>query len=67
MNWDQIKGNWKEFTGKMKEKWGKLTDDELAVAAGHRDQMIGLLQQKYGLAKEKAEEEIDRFARGLKH
>jgi len=66
MNWDQIKGNWKEFSGKMKEKWGKLTDDELTVAAGHRDQLLGLLQQKYGLAKARAEEELDRFTRELK-
>jgi uncharacterized protein YjbJ (UPF0337 family) len=65
MNWDQIKGNWKEFTGQVKERWGKLTDDELTVTAGHRDQLAGLLQKKYGLAKEKAEEEIDRFSQDL--
>jgi uncharacterized protein YjbJ (UPF0337 family) len=66
MKWDQIKGNWKEFSGKLKERWGKLTDDELSVAAGHRDQLLGLLQQKYGLAKERAEEEVERFTRELK-
>jgi uncharacterized protein YjbJ (UPF0337 family) len=66
MNWDQVKGNWKQFTGKMKEQWGKLTDDDLSVIAGRRDQLAGILQERYGLAKEKAEEEIDRFARALK-
>jgi uncharacterized protein YjbJ (UPF0337 family) len=65
MNWDQIKGNWKEFTGQVKERWGKLTDDELTVAAGRRDQLAGLLQTKYGMAKEKAEEEIDQFSQDL--
>lgn len=61
MNWDQIKGNWKQFTGKVKEKWGKLTDDDLTAAAGHRDQLLGLLQKRYGYAKERAEKELDEF------
>ena len=65
MNWDQIKGNWKQISGKVKEKWGKLTDDDLTTAAGKRDQMLGLLQQRYGIAKERAEKEIDEFIRSL--
>jgi uncharacterized protein YjbJ (UPF0337 family) len=51
MNWDQITGNWKQFTGKIKEKWGKLTDDDLKVVAGKRDQLAGLLQERYGYQK----------------
>jgi hypothetical protein len=39
MNWDRINGNWKQITGKAKEQWGKLTDDDLEVVAGHRDQL----------------------------
>jgi uncharacterized protein YjbJ (UPF0337 family) len=66
MNWDQIKGNWKEFQGKVKEKWGKLTDDDLTVVGGKRDQLAGLLQQRYGYAKERAEKELDDFTRSLK-
>jgi uncharacterized protein YjbJ (UPF0337 family) len=61
MNWDQIKGNWKQVTGKVKEKWGKLTDDDLTAASGQRDQMLGLLQKRYGIAKERAEKELDEF------
>ena len=41
MNWDQVSGNWKQFKGKVKEKWGKLTDDDLDVINGKRDQLIG--------------------------
>jgi uncharacterized protein YjbJ (UPF0337 family) len=66
MNWDQIAGNWKQLTGRAKEKWGKLTDDELTTIAGKRDQLAGLLQQKYGYAKEQAEKELDEFSRSLK-
>ena len=44
MNWDQIQGNWKQATGKAKEQWGKLTDDDLDVVAGRRDQLAGKIQ-----------------------
>ena len=59
MNQDRMQGSWKEFKGKIKEKWGKLTDDDLDVAEGNRDQLIGRIQQKYGLAKEEAERQYD--------
>src|SRR6202158_1309665 len=54
MNWDQVQGNWKQFTGKVKEKWGKLTDDDLKVIAGKRDQLSGILQKKSGYKREQA-------------
>ena len=66
MNWDRIEGNWKQFTGKAKEQWGKLTDDELTRAAGNRDQLEGLLQSRYGYAKDKARAEIDSWTQNLK-
>jgi uncharacterized protein YjbJ (UPF0337 family) len=66
MNWDEIAGNWKQIKGNVKEKWGKLTDDDLITIAGKRDQLAGLLQQKYGYAKERAERELDDFSHALK-
>jgi uncharacterized protein YjbJ (UPF0337 family) len=66
MVWDQIAGNWKQFKGQVKEKWGKLTDDDLTTIAGKRDQLAGLLQKKYGYAKDEAEKELDEFSRALK-
>jgi uncharacterized protein YjbJ (UPF0337 family) len=66
MNWDQIAGDWKQFTGKVKEKWGKLTDDDLTTIAGKRDQLAGLLQQRYGYAKDQVEKELDEFTKALK-
>jgi uncharacterized protein YjbJ (UPF0337 family) len=66
MNWDQIAGDWKQFKGKVKEKWGKLTDDDLTAVAGKREQLAGLLQQKYGFAKEHAEKELQEFSKALK-
>jgi uncharacterized protein YjbJ (UPF0337 family) len=66
MNWDQIAGNWQQFKGKVKEKWGKLTDDDLKVIEGKRDQLSGVLQKKYGYAKEQAERELEDFSKALK-
>lgn len=66
MNWDQAEGNWTQWKGKLKEKWGKLTEDDLTIIAGKREQLSGMLQVKYGYAKEKAEQELDEFALTLK-
>jgi uncharacterized protein YjbJ (UPF0337 family) len=66
MNWDQISGNWKQFKGSVKERWGKLTDDDLSVVAGKRDKLTGLLQERYGYAKDQAEKELDEFSNSLK-
>ena len=65
MNWDQIAGNWKQLKGKVKEKWGRLTDDELTVIGGKRDQLAGSLLKHYGIAKEQAEKDADEFAKTL--
>jgi uncharacterized protein YjbJ (UPF0337 family) len=61
MNEDILKGKWKEIKGEVKQKWGKLTDDDLAQVEGKEEQLLGLLQKKYGYAKEKAEEEYKGF------
>ena len=66
MNWDQIQGNWKQMTGQVKAKWGKLTDDDLTTIAGKREQFAGILQERYGYAKEKADKALDEFAQELK-
>ncbi|MBH1964390.1 MAG: CsbD family protein [Comamonadaceae bacterium] len=58
MNEDRVKGNWLQFKGKVKEQWGKLTDDDLDVIAGKRDQFIGKLQERQGIAKDVAEKEL---------
>lgn len=59
MNWDRVEGNWKEFKGKVKQKWGDLTNDDIDVIEGKREELAGRLQQRYGLAKEEAERQID--------
>jgi uncharacterized protein YjbJ (UPF0337 family) len=66
MNWDRIEGNWKQFRGKMKEQWGKLTDDDFDVIAGKRDQLVGRIQEQYGISKDEAERQVQTFETGLR-
>ncbi len=61
MNEDILKGRWSELKGEAKKKWGKLTDDDLMIASGHKEKLVGVLQTKYGYSKEKAEEEYKSF------
>ena len=61
MNQDQAGGKWKQFKGKVKEKWGKLTDDDLQMVEGRQDQLIGRLQERYGIAREEAERQVRDF------
>jgi uncharacterized protein YjbJ (UPF0337 family) len=65
MNWDQLGGSWKQVKGKFREKWGKLTDDDLEVIAGKRDQLVGRLQERYGMARDEAQREADAYVAGL--
>lgn len=65
MNWDQIKGKWVQMKGKVKEQWGDLTDDDVERAAGNRDQLVGRIQEKYGVAREEAERQVDDWSRRM--
>ena len=65
MNWDRVEGNWKQFTGKVKEKWGKLTEDDLTVIDGKQDQLVGRIQERYGLAKDEAQKQVNTWIGGL--
>ena len=66
MNQDVFEGKWKEMRGQLKEWWGELTDDDLEKANGQADQIVGLLQQKYGYTREAAEEEFNRRIKDVK-
>jgi uncharacterized protein YjbJ (UPF0337 family) len=59
MNQDRVEGNWLQFKGKVKEQWGKLTDDDLDVIAGKRDQLLGKIQERHGVTHEEAETQVN--------
>jgi uncharacterized protein YjbJ (UPF0337 family) len=59
MNKDQFAGKWRQFRGMVKAKWGKLTDDELDQIQGNYDMLIGKIQEKYGIARQEVERDMD--------
>lgn len=61
MNWDQAKGQWKQLKGKAIEQWGKLTDDDLDVIDGKREQLAGRIQERYGVSREEAEKQVEQW------
>ena len=60
MNEDIFAGQWKQMRGEVKSWWSKLADDELDLIGGHKDKLIGLVQERYGYAREHAEQEVER-------
>jgi uncharacterized protein YjbJ (UPF0337 family) len=65
MNWDMIAGKWRELGGKVRSKWGKLTDDDIDLIGGKKDELVGRLQQHYGYQRDRAEREVDDFVKTL--
>jgi len=61
VNQDTMQGQWRQLRGRIREQWGRLTDDDLDVIAGRRDQLVGLLQQRYGETREEIERQVREF------
>lgn len=61
MNWNQIEGKWKQAKGQVQQKWGNLTDDDLDVIDGKREELVGKVQARYGLAQKEAEKQVSDF------
>jgi uncharacterized protein YjbJ (UPF0337 family) len=61
MNSDQLKGMWKQVKGSVKERWGKLTDDDLEVIDGKHDQLVGKIQERYGVARDVAQKQVEEW------
>jgi uncharacterized protein YjbJ (UPF0337 family) len=59
MNWTQIEGKWDQFKGKARAQWGKLSDDDLTNLQGKREQLLGKLVERYGVAKDEAEKQVN--------
>jgi uncharacterized protein YjbJ (UPF0337 family) len=63
MNSDIFEGKWKQYMGAAKQRWAKLTDDDWTYVAGKRDQLVGKIQERYGITREEAQRQADEFAR----
>lgn len=65
MSWDRISTNWAHWRGRVRERWGRLTDDQLSVVAGRRDQLTARIQDAYGLTRAEAERQLHNWERNL--
>lgn len=65
MNEDTLKGKWKQFKGKAKNQWGKLTDDDLTRVEGNTEALVGVLQERYGMARDEAKKQVDALKRSI--
>ena len=65
MNWDQVEGKCKQIKGEAKTRWGKLTDDDLDFVGGQRDKLVGRVQERYGIAKDQAQGEVEDWNKSL--
>ena len=63
MNNDRLEGRWKQIKGKVREQWGRLTDDDLDIIAGRRDQLLGRIQERHGIAREEADRQVKTWER----
>lgn len=61
MDWDRMAGKWTEFKQKVRARWARLTEQDLARIAGKREQLMGVLQERYGWGPEQAERQIEDF------
>jgi uncharacterized protein YjbJ (UPF0337 family) len=61
MNWDRVEGNWKQFKGQVQQSWGRLTDDDLDLVEGKHTELVGRIQERYGIAKDEAERQVDEW------
>jgi uncharacterized protein YjbJ (UPF0337 family) len=66
MNWDRIEGNWKTFKGQVQQQWGKLTNDDLDIISGQREELVGRIQNTYGLARDEAERQVTEWEKNQK-
>ena len=66
MNWDRIEGNWKTLKGQVQQNWGKLTNDDLDVIAGQREELVGRIQNAYGLARDEADRQVSEWEKNQK-
>ena len=65
MNWDQIEGKWRQFKGLVRQRWGRLTESDLDVIGGRKDVLVGKVQERYGIAKETAQRQVQAWYKAL--
>lgn len=66
VTWDNVAGNWKRFKGKIRKQWGRLTHNDVAVAQGKREELVGKIQSRYGIDKDQADKQVEAWLKQQK-
>lgn len=61
MTWEELTGRWEQLKGQVKTQWGRLTDDDLAEVEGRREQLVGKVHERYAIAQEEAQRQVDEW------
>lgn len=61
MNWNKLEGKWKQQRGKAMDDWGQLMNDELAAISGRYEHLVGVLQEKFGIAQDESKKQIENY------
>jgi uncharacterized protein YjbJ (UPF0337 family) len=58
---NEIQGKWQQQVGSAKVVWGKLTGDEILSTEGQVQRLSGLVQERYGMTRDAADEQVNGF------
>ena len=65
MNWDIVEGKWNQFKGQLKSDFSKLTDEDINNLSDKKDQVLGKIQERYGILKDEADRRLTDWIRGI--
>ena len=61
MKWDEIRADWVRNQELVRDRWRRLTDEDVALIEGKQEILSGIIQRRYGLAKDEADLQIAEF------
>lgn len=59
MEWQHIERNWQHYRHSVRSRWGRITEDELDLIAGRREQLAGHIQETYGISRNLAQMQLE--------
>jgi uncharacterized protein YjbJ (UPF0337 family) len=65
MMWNQIKGRCEQYCGCLIERWGGLIHDDTMILRGKREQLFGIIQERYRVSRKEAETQVNEFSLSL--
>lgn len=56
-----VERQWNLVREKIHVRWGKITEADIVQINGNHDRFINMLEERYGIAKERAEDQLQRY------